>query len=176
MLDNNNLRILHVNLNKSAHATESALQTAVHMASDLLVVQEPWLVPSQPPLDFSQTRSVNHPSFLQLFPTQPDLTLRPRFFIYASSSLQAQINSLQDFPPDPDCQAVAITNKNFNFNLINIYNEDDQQGSPDRTVERMLLPRQLPPTSLVLGDFNTHDAWWDPLCTTSSPGAQSFIE
>jgi hypothetical protein len=47
MLDNNNLRILQVNLNKSAHATESALQTAVDLAIDLLVVQEPWLVPPQ---------------------------------------------------------------------------------------------------------------------------------
>ena len=120
MLDNNNLRIIHVNLNKSAYATESALQTAVDLAIDLLVVQEPWLVPSQQiPLDFSQTRSVNHPSFIQIFSTLPDPSLRPRVLIYASSSLQ-------DFPSDPDCQAVAITSKTFNFNLINIYNEDDQ--------------------------------------------------
>jgi hypothetical protein len=85
MLDNNNLRILQVNLNKSAHATESALHTAVDLAIDLLVVQEPWLVPSQQtPLDYSQMRSVNHPYFIQIFPILPDPSLRPWVLIYAS--------------------------------------------------------------------------------------------
>jgi hypothetical protein len=46
MIDKN-LRILQVNLNKSAQATVSALQVAVELAIDLIVVQKPWLVPSQ---------------------------------------------------------------------------------------------------------------------------------
>ncbi|KAF1940233.1 hypothetical protein EJ02DRAFT_456175, partial [Clathrospora elynae] len=109
MVDKSYLKILQVNLNKSAEATESALQTAVELAIDLIVVQEPWLVPShQTPPDFSDTRSVNHPSFVQTLPTLPQPSLRPCVLIYASRSFEAQINPLQDFPPDPDCQAVGI--------------------------------------------------------------------
>jgi hypothetical protein len=175
MIDKN-LRILQVNLNKSAQATESALQVAVELAIDLIVVQEPWLVPSQQtPLDYTDTRSVNHPSFVQTFPTLPHPSLRPRVLIYASRSLEAQINPIQDLPPDPDCLAVQIKSKHFNFSLYNIYNENDQQGSPSRTIERMLLPLMLPPASLVLGDMNTHHHWWDPLTTTISPGADHFL-
>ena len=64
MLDTNNLRILQINLNKSVQATESALQVAVELAIDLVIVQEPWLcLIQQTPPDFSDTRSVNYPSF-----------------------------------------------------------------------------------------------------------------
>ena len=41
MLDTTNLRILQINLNKSVQATESALQVAVELAIDLVIVQEP---------------------------------------------------------------------------------------------------------------------------------------
>jgi hypothetical protein len=176
MLDNN-LRILQVNLNRSAQATESALQVAVELAIDLIVVQEPWLVPSQQtPLDYTDTRSVIHPSFVQTFPILPHPFLRPRVLLYASRSLEVQINPIQDSLADPDCLAVQINSKHFNFTLYNIYNENDQQGSSNRTIERMLLPLTLPPASLVLGDMNTHHPWWDPLATTVSPGADCFLD
>jgi hypothetical protein len=100
MLDKNNLRILQVNLNKSPQATESALQVCVDLAVDLLVVQEPWLAPLQPSGNYANTRSINHPSFAQIFPPSPDPSLRPRVLLYASNNLQAQINPLAGFPPD----------------------------------------------------------------------------
>ena len=175
MVDNS-LRILQVNLNRSAQATESALQVAVELAIDLVAVQEPWLVHSQTPQDYTHTRSVNHPSFVQTLPTLPDPSLRPRVLLYASHSLQAQINPIQDWPADPDCLAVYIKSHTHTFTLLNVYNEEDPQGSGDRTIERMLLPRNLPRASLVLGDFNTHHPWWDPLCPVTSPGAERLIE
>lgn len=175
MLDKTNLRILQVNLNKSPQATESALQVCVDLAIDLLVVQEPWLVPLPATGNYSNTRSINHPSFAQIFPSLPDPSLRPRVLLYASNNFQAQINPLPNFPSDPDCQAVSVSSASFEFNLINIYNEDDQQESPERTIERCLLSKQLPANTLLLGDFNTHDPWWDPLCPSISPGATTFI-
>ena len=42
-----NIRILQVNLNRSSLATESALQIAIELKVDLLVVQEPWLIWNQ---------------------------------------------------------------------------------------------------------------------------------
>ena len=146
----------------------------VDLAVDILVVQEPWLVPSQG--NYSNTRSINHPSFAQIFPTLLDPSLRPRVLLYASNNFQAQINPLASFPSDPDCQAVTISSTTFTLNLFNVYNEDDQQGLLERTIERSLLSKQLPSDCLVLGDFNTHDLWWDPLSLSTSPGAAAFID
>ena len=39
------LKILQINLNRSATTTESALQLATELKIDLLVVQEPWTTP-----------------------------------------------------------------------------------------------------------------------------------
>ena len=44
-------RVLQVNLNRSAPATESALQIAVELKIDIVVVQEPWILLPNPQLD-----------------------------------------------------------------------------------------------------------------------------
>ena len=51
------IKILQVNLNRSAQATKSALQTTVELQIDLIVVQEPWTVPRNQDQDYSNTRS-----------------------------------------------------------------------------------------------------------------------
>lgn len=157
MLDNN-LRIIQANLNKSYIATESTLQVAIELSIDIIVVQEPWLVGhSISPLDYSDTRSVVHPSFTQILPPLLHLSTRPRVLLYISRSFQAQINPIQDFTiPDPDFLIVSVKSQYFQFTLLNIYNEKDQQGSAARTIERMLLPNTITSSSLLLGDFNTH--------------------
>ena len=96
------LRIIQVNLNKSSPATEATLQAAVEMAVDLLVVQEPWLTLTNN--DFTLTRSINHPSFYQLFPPLVSRSTRPRVMIYVSKQLKAEINNIPNpsLLPDPD--------------------------------------------------------------------------
>ena len=53
-------RVLQVNLNRNSTATESALQVAVELKVDLIVVQEPWTTTN---VDHSFIRSILHPSF-----------------------------------------------------------------------------------------------------------------
>lgn len=55
-----------------------------------------------------------------------------------------------------------------------MYNQKDQGGTGLRTVERALLSQEIPANSLILGDFNLHHPWWDPL-TPVSPGIGPFI-
>jgi len=129
----------------------------VDLAIDILVVQEPWLIPSQG--NYLNTRSINHPTFTQIFLTLLDPLLRLRVLLYALNDFQAQINPLVSFLSDLDCQVVMISSTTFTLNLINVYNEDDQQGLLRRTIKRSLFLRQLPTDCLVLGDFNTHNPW-----------------
>jgi hypothetical protein len=91
---------------------------------------------------------------MQIFPTLPDPSLHPQVLIYASSSLQAQINSMQNFPYDPDCQAASVTSKNFNFNLVNIYNDTEHQLF--EVAERSKFIFFWPvPSQLSLSDLST---------------------
>jgi hypothetical protein len=85
---------------------------------------------------YSTTPSQQWVSFVLTFPTLPHPSFQPRVLINTFHSLEAQINHIQDFLADPDCIAIPIRNKLFNFTLYNIYNENDQQCSPNRTIER----------------------------------------
>ncbi len=57
-------RVLQVNLNRSAQATESALQIVVKLKIDLVVVQEPWILHNPQLDDYSTARLILHLSFV----------------------------------------------------------------------------------------------------------------
>ncbi|KAF1922204.1 uncharacterized protein M421DRAFT_17123, partial [Didymella exigua CBS 183.55] len=137
MLDK--LRILQVNLNKSAQATESALQS---------------------PLDYLDTCSVNHPSFTQILPLLQDYSIRPRVLVYSARTIQAQVTILTDTSPDPDFLAITVKSSRTTFSIYNVYNQLDTQGIT--TIERKLLSTSILPSAILLGDFNINHPWWDP--------------
>jgi ribonuclease HI len=95
---------------------------------------------------------------------------------YVSRSLEAQVSPASGTSPDPDFLQLNVTSPGYHFTIINIYNEGDQQGSPLRTIERMLRPLTISHPTLVLGDFNTHHHWWDPLSNSTSPLADQLVE
>ena len=168
------IKLLQVNLNKSAPATESTLQLAIELKVDLVIVQEPWLIPNNQDRDYANTRSISHQGFTQILPNY-DPILRPRTLVYVSRSCFAQVNLCSISPQDPDLLILDIKDKNLGFKLFNIYNEKDQSNISSRTLERALYSQTLSTNSLVLGDFNIHHPWWDPLAPMST-GAQQLVE
>jgi hypothetical protein len=166
------LRVLQVNLNTSAVATESALQVAIELKIDLLVVQEPWVIPRNQDQDYSNTRSVIHPSFTQILPF--DLTLRPRTLVYVSRSFIPTV-ALSSDTSDPDLLVIDITEGKSKIQLLNIYHEANQLGCGLKTIERTLYTRELQPNTLLIGDFNTHHPWWDPF-TKPTPNSTELVE
>lgn len=82
------IKILQVNLNRSAQATESALQVAIELKIDLILVQEPWTTPKKQDQDYSNTRSILHPGYTQLLPPYP--SFRPRTLAYVSRAFSLQ--------------------------------------------------------------------------------------
>jgi hypothetical protein len=91
------IRVLQVNLNRSSPATESALQIAVELKIDLVIVQEPWLIPRPPnTMNYSNTRSVLHPSFTQILPA--DLTYRPRTLVYIARNFKPLVTIASSSP------------------------------------------------------------------------------
>ena len=80
----NTLKVLQINLNRSAAATESALDLAIGLNVDIIAVQEPWVFPN-PDGDFIITRLVIHQGFTQILLKHG--SLRPRTLFYISKAL-----------------------------------------------------------------------------------------
>jgi retrotransposon-encoded endonuclease len=161
------MKILQVNLNRSQQATESALQLALELKVDLLLVQEPWV------LQNGITRSINHPSFTQILPNFGEW--RPRTLAYVSKGYKPIVSLSPTSPQDPDLLVIDIKTKSSKFQVLNIYNEEDQAKEGPKTLERCLFFRNMDPNSILLGDFNTHHPWWDPLAR-KLPNADKLVE
>ena len=181
---NKDLRVLQINLNKSAQATESALQIAVKLNIDILLVQEPWLVSSTGAstgiTDYSSVRSINHQGFVQIFPSFPT-HLRPRTLTYALHSSSVLVSLASTTPNDPDVQVLTVQEKQGQqeIQLINLYNYKDQsQQSDAETLIRWLYDFTVLPNTIFAGDFNSHHPRWDPLNQTSpnAEGLATWIE
>jgi hypothetical protein len=70
-----NTKILHFNTNRNVITTENVLQEAIKLNISILAIQEPWVIESA-----GNYRSINHPSFTQVFPNYS--TVRPRVMFY----------------------------------------------------------------------------------------------
>ena len=177
------LRILQINLNRSLPATESALQLAIELKIDIVLVQEPWVCTASSTTssinistkDYTSARSINHQSFAQILPKHHHL--RPRTLAYILRSNTSILASLAiSSPIDPDILVLDILEGQHKVQLVNIYNEDSQIEGEQRTIDRWLYNYQLPLDAVVLGDFNTHHPWWDPLNTTTSTNADQLVD
>ena len=169
MSDTTDMRVLQVNLNKNQFATENALQLAVELQIDIIVVQEPWLIPRQSlSPDYTNTRSIQHNGYNQIFPKFP-AQLRPRTMVYASRRLKNRIKLADQSPLDPDIQILEVTDNIGLIKLINIYNQDDQAGQRGKTIEAHLYSHQLSSKIIILGDFNLHHPLWEPGSNPTGP-------
>ena len=160
-----NFKLIQINLNRSQAATESVLQLAIELKVDLIIVQEPWIY-SPNPIDYSNSRSVLHQGFTQILPRNNNL--RPRTLAYISREFKPLVCLAASSPLDPDFLIIDIIEGNHKIQLLNIYNESDQQGNNTSTLTRCLYNQQVYTSSILLGDFNTHHPWWDPLAQKSN--------
>ena len=142
------IKVLQVNLNRSALATESALQVAIELRADLVVVQEPYIILGDLP------RSINHPSFVQVLPL--DVLPRPRVLVYISRTIKPVVSQAVNSPQDPNILVINIIEGNQKVQLFNIYNKDNQKGTGRNTLDRAIYPSRVSSNTVVLGDFNTH--------------------
>ena len=152
-------RVLQVNLNRSAQATESALQIAVELKINIVVVQEPWIL-HNPQLDnYSNAWLILHLSFVQILPKST--ILRPRTLVYISRSFGPLVSISTSSPHNLDLLAIDIIEGNSKIHLLNIYNQLEQQSSELQssklhTLDWLLYNYSILPNTILLGDFNTH--------------------
>jgi hypothetical protein len=153
-------KILQINVNRNSITTENILQMAIELNIKILAIQEPWVISN----NSNEFRSINHPSFKQLFPNYS--TFRPRVLFYISREYTVNLASIS--PLDPDCIIIDLIDQNIQ--LINIYNASHPNiENSIATIQREnLLPELLARNTIILGDFNTHHPWWDPLNTQSA--------
>lgn len=167
MSSTSDIKILQINMNKSQPATENTLQVATELGVDLIFIQEPWLIPkNQAGNNYSGSRSVNHPNFIQILPNY-DPMYRPRTLIYASNQIKAQTNLASHSPQEADLQILEISSGKEVINIINIYNQVDQASKTRTTAERCLYQLKVPINTIVIGDFNIHHPLWESHASTT---------
>ncbi|TVY31456.1 hypothetical protein LSUB1_G008589 [Lachnellula subtilissima] len=98
-----NTKILQVNLNSAAHNTESALQVAIELDINIILVQEPYII-----TDLSEIRSISHSLFTQLFPNRPSLDITPRTIAYIARLYRPRVTLASKSPYDSDFQVLDI--------------------------------------------------------------------
>ena len=147
-------KILQFNTNRNASTTENVLQEAIKLNISILAIQEPWIIETG-----STYRSINHPSFIQVFSEFGAFRPRVMFYILKTYRTNLALSS----PKDPDCVIIDLID--LNTQLINIYNTTHPNIlNSIPTIQRQnLLPATLASNTILLGDFNTHHPWWDPL-------------
>jgi retrotransposon-encoded endonuclease len=162
-------KILQVNLNWNQQAMESALQLALELEVDLVLVQEPWIIQGEG----ITTRSINHLSFSQILPNFGDY--RPQTFAYILKRYKPIVSLSQSSPNDPDLLVIDIKTKSAKLQVLNIYNEKDQANIGPKTLNRCLYQREIERNTVLVGDFNTHHPWWDSL-SRKSLDADQFVD
>lgn len=166
------LKILQLNVNKSRHATESALETAVNLKIDMVFIQEPYLIDSRSTPSF---RSINHTSFSQIL-TAKDHARHPRVLIYKRRSLALEVNLREDIIDDPDLMVVDVVGLSHPLRIYNVYNQKQKGNQGQSTMERQMYGKSvIDSPSIVLGDFNSHHPWWDPY-NPETPNSERLVE
>ena len=78
---------------------------AIELNITILAIQEPWVISN----NSNEYRSINHPSFKQLFPNYS--TFRPRVLFYISREYIVNLAPIS--PLDPDCIIIDLINQNI---------------------------------------------------------------
>lgn len=159
------ISILQINLGRSSHHCENALDYAVQNNIDLLIVQEPPIKNSSTlPNPLGPSPSTSHSAFHQLLPQHSGL--RPRVMAYVSKTCPVNIAVDTEFPSDPDCMALLVQGPNINLTLFNIYNEENQaEENNTRTIDRLMPHLSCSDSAIYCGDFNAHHPFWNPICS-----------
>ena len=164
------LKVLQINVNRSSPATESALNLAIQVNAKIIAIQEPWLLKGH---TYENTRSIAHQDFTQILPTYKGL--RPRTLFYIRKDIDAEVNPY--ISDDNDLQAITILSSSTRIYIYNIYNEKSlKEGLNKTTIQRRLLKETLQPSSIILGDFNTHHPRWSLQDKNPNQEAEDLVE
>jgi hypothetical protein len=161
-------------MNRNSSTTKNVLQTAIELDIKVLVIQEPWVIARDS--NNREYHSIIYSSYYQILPNYG--TLRPRTLIYVARELQASL--AQNSPSDPDYLIIDLSLGVLKMQLINFYNaiHPEDPNSILTILREDILPTTLYNSSLLLGDFNIHHPWWDPLKPQSTHAIHliSYIE
>jgi retrotransposon-encoded endonuclease len=121
---------------------------------------------------------VSHPAFQRIEPLQDPsryATTRPRTIAYFRRSFPFDFSPRFDLCEDPDLQVFEIYTPEP-FYLAHIYNEKrpPNSGYTTKTTEALRALRLEKPL-IIIGDFNLHHPWWNPVAETSTE-ATALVE
>src|ERR1700709_1933833 len=140
-------KILQININRNSITTENILQMAIELNITILAIQELWVIIN----NSNEYRSINHPSFKQLFPNYS--TFRPRVLFYILKDYKVNLALISLI----DTNYIIIDLIDQNIQLVNIYNTSYSNIEDLLSLlQRNILSKLLNNKTIFLGDFNIY--------------------
>jgi len=171
-------QVIQCNVGRSREAHHSALDIAVAQKASIICIQEPYTFT----LPRSSISTLEHFSYVSVFssvctfpstPSHSTTNARPRTVTYVSKSTpNFDVTTL-----DSD-MIITKHHSSPSFTLINIYNERQYRANakPTYTADRLLYGTHPAGPTVLVGDFNTHHTWWNPLITSTDSRARGLAD
>ena len=162
------LTIIQANVNKSALAHSLLLEHAYTQQADLILVQEPWIMP-----DRCRRITKWHPAYSTHAPIA-DWTLRPRIMTYSlKSRSKLLVEPRGPAPAHPDIALLTINiDKTFSLQIANVYSAPTGCIRAGEGVFELQNALNTTQPALILGDLNIRHEHWD-LSLRTPPTAQA---
>lgn len=148
------MTFLQNNVGRNMNCMYTCLQIGFEKKIDFILIQEPWIF---------ENNTVKHSSYYCILPEYQEL--RSRVAIYSRKQSRFQACLRTDICSNNDILVIDIQdikNQLQNIQLINIYNEKSlKENNNNWTVQRELLALKPQKYSIVCGDFNAHNPWWN---------------
>ena len=167
------LSIIQANVNRSAVAHSLLLELAFTQKADVILVQEPWIMP-----DLGRRITKWHPAYNTHAPIM-DWSLRPRVMSYDLRSRNGlQVEPLGPTPAHLDItQLMVKINNVFCTQIVNVYSAPTDCIRAGEGVEQLQHTLNTDQPALILGDFNLRYEHWDStLHSPASPQARQWQE
>lgn len=159
------LKIFQANIARGQTNHDLALALASAESVDVIILQEPWILP-----DLEKKITKRHHEY-DIFSPLDNWTLRPRVLTYIRRGRGLQPTQIR--PSDSaDICWVSILGVTPPITITNLYRPP--QETEGGAVISALKAWQVPPNCLVAGDFNTRHPLWDSRATTSRKSEELF--
>ncbi|KAI0991562.1 hypothetical protein K3495_g16625, partial [Podosphaera aphanis] len=158
------LRILQVNVGRSAQAQELALAAAHEERIDVLLIQEPYIFH-----DLARQITRRHPGFDCFTPTD-DWAYKPRVFTLVRKGIGLKPEQIRPLGPfhvaARDLLFISLLSpRQQKLLTLNIYNAPAGANNERAALDAVLNDIHcdiFPPLSLIAGDLNLHHRRWEP--------------
>jgi ribonuclease HI len=164
------LKVMQANVARTRRCHETALHLAHETGVDIVLLQEPRLLP-----DLHRRRTVTHRGFTCYTPMDnwDSEAGTPRVVTYVRQDRNLSATQIRPWGQSPDLLAIHVKSHGHGeLTIVNVYNAPTGAIRANHALNTLISTPQVAGPSIYAGDFNCHHPWWQPGVQQDTVGAQ----